>query len=124
MKRKQNKFMIHNIQNKIIQTMANQLTRDITANIRDNFYSIIWDEYTDISNKEQLLFCIRWVDKFLVAHEEFLGFCQVPNMKSETLVKIIQEIIFSCHYSYSVGNALMVPVTCREKGLVLPFKFT
>ena len=30
--------------------------------------------------------------------------------------------IFSCHYSYAVGNALIV--TCWEKGLVLLFKFT
>ena len=53
MKRKQNKFMSHDIKNEIIQTMANQITRDITANIRNNFYSTKCDEYTDISNKEQ-----------------------------------------------------------------------
>ena len=46
--------------------MVNQMTRDITANIRNNFYSIISDEYTDISSKEQSSLCIRWVDKFLV----------------------------------------------------------
>ena len=92
MKRKQNKFMSHDIQNEIIQTMANQINRDITANIRNNFYSIC-DEYTYISNKEQLSFCILWVDKFLVAHEEFLGFYEVPHIKSETLVKIIKDIL-------------------------------
>ena len=84
MKRKQNKFMSHDIHNEIIQTMANQITRDITGNIWNNFYSIICDEYRDISNKEQLLFCICWVDKFLVAYEEFLGFYEVPNIKNET----------------------------------------
>ena len=52
MKRKQNKFISQDVQNEIIQTMANQITRDITANIRNNFYSIICDEYTDILNKE------------------------------------------------------------------------
>ena len=93
MKRKQNKFMSHDIQNEIIQTMANQITRNITANIRNNLYSIICDEYTDISNKEQLSFFIRWVDKFLVAHKEFLGLYEVPNLKSETLVKIINDIL-------------------------------
>ena len=72
--------------------MANQITRDITANFQNNFYSIICDEYTGISNKEQLSLCIRWVNKFLVAHEEFLGFYEVPNIKSETLVKIIKDI--------------------------------
>ena len=59
MKRKKNKFMSHDIQNEITQTMANQITRDITTNIRNNFYSIICDEYTNISNKEQSSFCVR-----------------------------------------------------------------
>ena len=100
MKQKQNKFMRPNIQNKIIQIMANQITHDIRANIRKNFYSIICDKYTDISNKEQLSFCVRWIDKFLVTHEEFLGFYKVTNIKSETLVKIIKDIfyVFSCPY--------------------------
>ena len=48
--------------------------------------------YTDISNKEQL-FCMGWVDKFLIAHEEFLGFYEVPNIKSGTLVKIIKVVL-------------------------------
>ena len=39
MKQKQNKSMNHNIK-KIIQTMANQITGDVTANIWNNFYSI------------------------------------------------------------------------------------
>ena len=53
--------------------MTNQITRDIAANIRNNFYSIC-DEYSNISTKKQLSFCISWVDKFLVVDEEFLGF--------------------------------------------------
>ena len=34
-----------------------------------------------------------WVDKFLIAHEEFLGFYEVPNIKSGTLVKIIKVVL-------------------------------
>ena len=44
--------MSHDIQNKLIQIMANQITLDITANIKNNFDSIIFDEYTTMSNKE------------------------------------------------------------------------
>ena len=58
------------IQNEIIQIIANQITCDITVNIRNDFYSIIYDEYTGISNKEHVSFSIRWVDKLLDAHEE------------------------------------------------------
>ena len=48
MKRKQNKFIKHDIQNKIIQTMANQIIVDVTVNIQNNFSSIICDEYSSI----------------------------------------------------------------------------
>ena len=41
--------MSHDFQNEIIQIIAYQITREITANIRKNFYSIICDKYTDIS---------------------------------------------------------------------------
>ena len=102
MKRKQNKFISQDIHNEIIQIIANQITCDIAANIRNNFYSIMYDEYTDISNKEQLSFYIRWVNKFLVAHEEFLGFYEVPNIKSETLVKIIKDILLHFQLSLQV----------------------
>ena len=53
--------------------MANQVIRDLVLEIRGDFFSIICDEFTDISNKEQLNICIRWVDKELEAHEDFLG---------------------------------------------------
>ena len=70
--------MSHNTQNEIIQIMANQIIRYITANILNNFYSII----SVIKNsKKQLSFCIRWVDKFRVSHKQFLGFYEVPNIK-------------------------------------------
>ena len=108
MKRKQNEFMSHDIQNEIIQTMANQKIRDIIANIRKNFYSIMWEEYTDISNKELLSFCIRWNDNFLVSHEGFLGVYEVPNIKSEMLVKIIKDILLRFQLSLQL---------CREQWL-------
>ena len=97
--------MSHDIQNEIIQTItSNQITCDITANIRNNFYSIICDEQSDIQNKEQLSFCIRRVDKFLVAHEEFFGFYEVPNIKKETLIKIVKEILLRFQLSLQLGR--------------------
>ena len=71
MKRKQNKFIKHDIQNKIIQTMANQIIGDVTVNIQNNFYSIICYGYTVILNKEQLSFWIRRFDNFLLHTKYF-----------------------------------------------------
>ena len=44
------------------------------------------DEVTDSSNKEQFVFCSRWVDHDLVTHEELVGLYAVDNITSETLV--------------------------------------
>ena len=37
------------------------------------FYSIMADESADVSNKEQLVICLRWMDQNCFAHEEFIG---------------------------------------------------
>ena len=42
--------------------MANHVIRDVVSEIRGSFFSVICDRYTDISNKEQLTICIRWVE--------------------------------------------------------------
>ena len=35
--------------------------------------SILVDETADVSNVEELVICLRWVDEDLIAHEECLG---------------------------------------------------
>ena len=55
--------------------------------------AIICDKYTDISNKEQLTICIRWVDKELEAHEDFLGFYNVPDIGAEAIVSAIKDVL-------------------------------
>ena len=37
------------------------------------FFTIMADETADISNNEQLVVCIRWVDENFVVHEDFIG---------------------------------------------------
>ena len=47
--------------------------RQIVDNIRGNWYKIMIDETTDLSNTEQMLFCLRYVDDDLLVHEEVIG---------------------------------------------------
>ena len=37
--------------------------------------TIIAYETADLSNKEELVICIRWVDDCFVIHEDFIGIC-------------------------------------------------
>ena len=93
LERKDDKYTSHEIQNEIISIMANNVIRDLIADIRGGFFAIIVDEYTDISNKEQLTICIRWIDKSLEVHEDFLGFFNIPDTGAETIVSVIKAEI-------------------------------
>ena len=79
--------------------MANHVIRDLVSEIRGGFFSIICDEYTDISNQEQLTICIRWVNKELQAHEDFLGFYNVPDIGAETIVSAIKDVLLKLQLS-------------------------
>ena len=46
------------------------------------------DETTDISNKEQVVLCLRWVDKGLEAYEEFISLHQVESTASTVWLEL------------------------------------
>lgn len=50
------------------------------------------DETTDISHKEQLVFCTRWVDGNLTPHEEFIGIHPLVNTSVDYIVLLIKDI--------------------------------
>jgi len=76
--------------------------------IRDcRFYSMIADEGTDVSNTEQLSFCVRSVDEDLNVDEDFLGFYEIDNIRSETIGNAIKDIfteVFSNPFRLSRTN--------------------
>ena len=37
------------------------------------------DEVTDVSNPEQFVNCIRWINGSFMPHEDLIGFYQVSN---------------------------------------------
>ena len=72
--------------------MAKQVLRKKLYDVNNSkMYASMCDEYTDVSNKQQLSICVRWVDEDLNTHEDFLGFYEVPNIKSETVVSAIKD---------------------------------
>ena len=75
----------------IIET---QVLREKLATIRDlKFFSIMADEGTDICNLEQFSLCAITVDNDLKVDEDFLGFYEIGNIKSEAVVKAINDIL-------------------------------
>ena len=71
--------------------MALKLMRDVAANISSaNFYTIMADEPTDVSNTEQLVIRIGWVDDDLNTHEDFIGLHPLAQADAGTIVKVIK----------------------------------
>ena len=65
------------------------------------FLSIIVDKGADVSKKEQLLFCLWPVDENLNAFEDFINFYLLENIKSDTIVYVIKDILIRMNLSLS-----------------------
>ena len=93
-KLKEGEYTSHDIQNEIIALMANEVMRDLLRQIGDSYFSLICNEYTDVSNKEQLTLCLRWIDCDLEANEDFIGFHQIPNIGADTIR--LKTLLYGC----------------------------
>ena len=87
----QYKYTHNVIENELIQPMAKQVLAKKLESIRSSkFFGIIADEYTDILNKELLSMCFRCI-KDLKVHEDFVGYYELPVIKSDTIVTAIKD---------------------------------
>ena len=82
------------MQNGIIQVMALEILRKVAAPIRDApFYTNMADETTDMSNREQVVLCIRWVTENFEVHEDFIGLYVVEAIDAKTLILVIKDVL-------------------------------
>ena len=71
--------------------MALHIQRDIIQDIQDaKMYTIMADESSDVSNKEQLVFCVRWVDAHAFVHEDFIGMHPMKGTDADQIVALIK----------------------------------
>ena len=72
--RKENVYTSPDIQNEILKVMGLQILREVSADLHASpFLTIMADETTNSSNKEQVTLILRSVNNELEVHEEFLG---------------------------------------------------
>ena len=70
------------------------MLRQVAVNLQGaSFYTIMVDETTDISNDEQVVLCLRWVDDTFDVHEEFVGLYKVESISSNSLVAVIKDML-------------------------------
>ena len=71
------------IQNDLIVAVSNVIMQKMRNEMKDsNFISIILDDTTDVSNKSQLSFILRYCTKDNKVLERFIGFIDIGNSRS------------------------------------------
>jgi hypothetical protein len=83
-------YLSHRIQNELIHLIGVQLQETILRPCREApFFSLIIDETTDVSVKEQVSFIILFVSSDGLRHEEFIGFEETADTTGETLFNLV-----------------------------------
>ena len=74
--------------------MILSILRDIVGYIKNaDFHSIMIDETSDVSNKEQAVFCTRWVDENLFFIWGFLGLHEMEKFDPVSIANFIKDTI-------------------------------
>ena len=87
------KLTSHQIQHQIIQCCAQLTRKQIIDQLGDEHYAILADESSDVSHKEQLALCLRFVDKVGRPCEHFLGVVHVSDTTSLSLKEAIETLL-------------------------------
>ncbi|KAF2884279.1 hypothetical protein ILUMI_21900, partial [Ignelater luminosus] len=99
--RKDYQWLSHNILNKYIGLLASKVLENIRNFLKEAKYSsIVIDETSDISIKEQMSFCFRVVDNNFNIHELFVGFYETTNTDASNLFNIVKVVILRFHLSF------------------------
>ena len=74
--------------------MHENILLDLAKGIHSSdIFSILADECTDMSNKEQLAICFRWIDAELEIHEDFVGLYHIDNIAADTIVIALKDCL-------------------------------
>ena len=83
LKRKSNRYTYPDIQNEILMLMSHQMLCEVIMEVhRAKFYTIMVDETTDCSNREQAVLALWYVDDNLEVHE---GLYNIPSTDASTI---------------------------------------
>ena len=103
MKEEKNRYLSHDIQDEILFLVSSHILRNLSKKIHiSGSFTLMCDECTDISNKEQLTICLRWVDQNLHDHANFIGLYQVNDITADTLTNSIKDALLQLQIDLSM----------------------
>ncbi len=80
--------------NFLVALIGRHVTLQLLENIhKASIFSLIADEATDVTNKEQLCISLRWVDEMFDIHEDALELVQLPKTDAETIANAIKDFM-------------------------------
>ena len=100
LKQKKNVYTSRQIQNEMIKTLGLQVLRNIATDIHNSpFVTVMADESTDASNREQFTVIIRRVSEDLQVDEEFIGVYQTSTTDAAILAALIKGFFIRLNVS-------------------------
>ncbi|XP_066163767.1 uncharacterized protein [Oryza sativa Japonica Group] len=81
------------IQRDIAECFANEIVQSILDDLGDDFFCLLVDESRDVSCKEQMAVVLRYVDKFGMVKESFVGLVHVTETSSAHLKSAIDSLL-------------------------------
>ena len=92
LKRKENVYTSPDVQNELLKVMGLQVLRGIATVVQHSpFLTVMVDETSDVSNREQVSMIVRQVTEDLQVHKEFVGLYCVPSIDAATLSTIVKD---------------------------------
>ena len=118
------------VQNDLLKAAADVVLKQITDEIKDaEGFAVIADEARDVSKKEQLSLCLRYVNKQLEVNERFVGFSDLCDLDAKALAEKIvarlqvlglniKQCVAQCYDGASVKSGQVSGVQQRLREIV------
>ena len=80
------------------KTMALHMLRQIIKFLEQTpFITLMVDETTHTSNKQQTVFCLHWVDHEFKVHEEFIGLHATDSTDTSHIFAVLKAVLTQLH---------------------------
>ena len=110
--KKSDKYTSPPVQNENIQFIALRILRKVANSVlADAFFTIMADETTNVSNREQVVLVLRHVDSELNVQEDFIGLYVAPSIDAQTITNVIKG---------ATHETATEPVICQAQSVGSP----
>ena len=103
----------------MLQAMGTKMLRETASSLQNkDLFSSLADETSDLSNHEQLVICIRWIDEKLEAREDLDGLHKLERPDASIITALVKDCLIRINLSIdNVHSAMMAAVLCQERTL-------